>query len=79
MELLRRLALENNQKIISCYEHYLSTGDEELFCDNLDKIASYYRIKEDLDEMKHLQQNTNKFGKRLSKNNPEKHRQRLDS
>jgi hypothetical protein len=28
MELLRRLALENNQKIVTAYEHYVNTGDE---------------------------------------------------
>jgi len=28
MELLRRLALENNQKIVACYENYVASGDE---------------------------------------------------
>lgn len=52
MELLRRLALESNPKIVTCYENYVATGDEEQLCEHLEKIASYYRIKEDLDEIK---------------------------
>lgn len=35
LELLRRLALANNPKVLACYDQYLGCGDEEQFAENI--------------------------------------------
>ena len=47
-ELLRRLALEGNRHVIGAMNNFRTNKNAEIFVGKLEKIANFYRAKEDL-------------------------------
>lgn len=47
-ELLRKLALEGNKHVLGAIAQYRSSKNVEQFVSKLEKIANFYRAKEDL-------------------------------
>lgn len=48
INLLTKLAVECDEKILAAYDSYLLNRDDALFGQTGDKIASFYRLKQDL-------------------------------
>lgn len=53
INLLTKLLVECDEKVLSAYDSYLLNRDEGLFGQTGNKIASFYRLKQDLE---HLQE-----------------------
>ena len=49
-ELLRRLSVNGNRHILEAIEAYKRNSNGDQFGKRLEKVASYYRAKEDLEE-----------------------------
>lgn len=47
-EILRRLALEQNRHVLGTISNFRSNKNAEAFVAKLEKIANFYRAKEDL-------------------------------
>ena len=53
-ELLRKLALEDNKHVLGAISGYRNNKNVEQLQQKLEKIASYYRAKEDLEDVESL-------------------------
>ena len=49
-ELLRKLAVDNNAHIVKCFDNFRTTKDIDVFVDGIEKIANYYRAKDQIEE-----------------------------
>lgn len=48
-ELLRRLAIEGNPYLMKCFDNYRTGKDTEAFIEGIERIANFYRAREQID------------------------------